>query len=110
VRHDAILQVTMLRPREEQEDWFNMFVLHQNRVDRGPKSFITEQMLPNFLNLVIWGHEHECRILPELIRPRCYVCQPGRFPENKYSWWYCGVDWEGWNFITAGTETNLVPL
>jgi len=70
-------KVTMLRPREEQEDWFNMFVLHQNRVDRGPKSFITEQMLPNFLNLVIWGHEHECRILPELIGPRCYVCQPG---------------------------------
>ena len=80
----------MLRPREEQEDWFNIFVLHQNRVDRGPKSFIAEQMLPYFLNLVIWGHEHECRILPEDISPkisgrrRC-ICQPGRFPENKYS-------------------------
>lgn len=86
VRHDVSLQVTMLRPREEQEDWFNLFVLHQNRVDRGPKSFIAEQMLPNFLNLVIWGHEHECRILPELIGPCRYICQPGRFPENKYSW------------------------
>lgn len=69
-------KVKMLRPREEQEDWFNIFVLHQNRVDRGPKSFIAEQMLPDFLNLVIWGHEHECIILPELIGRR-YICQPG---------------------------------
>jgi DNA repair exonuclease SbcCD nuclease subunit len=75
----------MLRPREEQEDWFNIFVLHQNRVDRGPKTFIAEDMLPDFLDLVIWGHEHECRIIPEQNgRHHFFVCQPGRFPENKY--------------------------
>lgn len=77
----------MLRPREEQEDWFNVFVLHQNRVDHGPKTYIAEDMLPDFLDFVIWGHEHECRILPEKSdRRRFFVCQPGRYLENKYSW------------------------
>ncbi|GFG28649.1 hypothetical protein Cfor_05677 [Coptotermes formosanus] len=71
-------KVTMLRPREEQEDWFNVFVLHQNRVDHGPKTYIAEDMLPDFLDFVIWGHEHECRILPEKSdRRRFFVCQPG---------------------------------
>uniref|UniRef100_A0A2Z5U614 Double-strand break repair protein n=1 Tax=Reticulitermes speratus TaxID=60591 RepID=A0A2Z5U614_9NEOP len=71
-------KVKMLRPREEQEDWFNIFVLHQNRADRGPKTFIAEDMLPDFLDLVVWGHEHECRIIPEQNgRHHFFVCQPG---------------------------------
>jgi double-strand break repair protein MRE11 len=76
----STLQVTVLRPRENQEEWCNVFVLHQNRVDRGPKNYIAEEMLPNFLDLVIWGHEHECKITPEW-NDRCqfYVCQPGRY-------------------------------
>jgi double-strand break repair protein MRE11 len=70
----------MLRPREDQEKWCSVFVLHQNRVDRGPKIYIAEEMLPDFLDLVIWGHEHECKITPEW-NDRCqfYVCQPGRY-------------------------------
>lgn len=71
-------RVTMLRPREDQEEWCSVFVLHQNRVDRGPKSYIAEEMLPDFLDLVIWGHEHECKITPEWNDQRqFYVCQPG---------------------------------
>ncbi|XP_069690636.1 double-strand break repair protein MRE11 isoform X2 [Periplaneta americana] len=70
--------VKMFRPRECQDEWLNVFVLHQNRVDRGIKRFITEEMLPDFLDLVIWGHEHECRIKPEWNdNRRFYVCQPG---------------------------------
>lgn len=44
------------------EDWFNIFVLHQNRVTRGQgaKNAIKENYLASFLDLVIWGHEHEC--------------------------------------------------
>ncbi|BDA49205.1 Double-strand break repair protein MRE11 [Coccomyxa sp. Obi] len=44
------------------EEWFNIFVLHQNRVTRGQgaKNAIKEDYLPSFLDLVIWGHEHEC--------------------------------------------------
>lgn len=85
-------QVKMFRPREDQEEWCNVFVLHQNRADRGPKSFIAEEMLPDFLDLVIWGHEHECRIVPEWNdNRRFFVCQPG---ENKSLWICWGVDQE----------------
>jgi hypothetical protein len=49
-------------PEYPAEDWFNIFVLHQNRVTRGQgaKNAIKEDYLPSFLDLVIWGHEHEC--------------------------------------------------
>lgn len=52
-------------PQYPNEDWFNIFVLHQNRVQRGQgaKNAIREDYLAPFLDLVIWGHEHEC--LPE---------------------------------------------
>lgn len=34
--------------------------------------------MPPFLNFIIWGHEHECRIDPELNpRQEFHVCQPG---------------------------------
>lgn len=64
-------QVSFVRPRDEGDgalwlrDAFNLFVLHQNRARRGPKSYIPEEFLDDFLDLVIWGHEHDCRIDPE---------------------------------------------
>ena len=40
--------------------------------------FLKEGFLPEFLDLVIWGHEHECRIRPEYNElQRFYVSQPG---------------------------------
>jgi double-strand break repair protein MRE11 len=65
------------------EQWFNMLMLHQNRHkgDRGGlmnKACIHEQMLPQFLDLVIWGHEHDCLVSPqESLRGEFYVVQPG---------------------------------
>ena len=43
-------------------DWFSIFVLHQNRVEHGygQKNAIKPEYLERFLDLVIWGHEHEC--------------------------------------------------
>lgn len=62
----------------EGEEWFHLMVLHQNRADRGPKNYLPEEALPEFLNLVIWGHEHDCRIEPEHnVKRDFYVCQPG---------------------------------
>ncbi|ALC39312.1 mre11 [Drosophila busckii] len=85
--HDARLarlfkdfQVTMNCPSEQQqdEDWFNLMVVHQNRADRGPKNYLPEELLPAFLHLVIWGHEHDCRIEPERNAARdFFVSQPG---------------------------------
>lgn len=61
----------------EGEDWFNILVLHQNRVARSVKNFIPESSLPDFMDLVIWGHEHDCRIMPEQIANGIHISQPG---------------------------------
>lgn len=54
-------KVEMLR--DEEHDWFNILVLHQNRAeDRGAGNFIKEDELPKFLDLVVWGHEHDCEL------------------------------------------------
>lgn len=58
-------KVRFIRPEEDADDeedgFFNIFVIHQNRhVGRGLKNSIDESWLPDWLNLVIWGHEHEC--------------------------------------------------
>ncbi|XP_053163566.1 double-strand break repair protein MRE11 isoform X2 [Hemicordylus capensis] len=71
-------QVTMLRPKEDEESWFNLFVIHQNRSKHGATNYIPEQFLDDFLDLVIWGHEHECKISPTRNEQQLfYVSQPG---------------------------------
>ncbi|NXW37534.1 MRE11 protein, partial [Phaetusa simplex] len=71
-------QVTMLRPKEDEDSWFNLFVIHQNRSKHGATNYIPEQFLDDFINLVVWGHEHECKITPSQNEQQCfYVSQPG---------------------------------
>ncbi|KAI1893974.1 hypothetical protein AGOR_G00129180 [Albula goreensis] len=71
-------QVTMLRPREDESSWFNLFVIHQNRSKHGATNYIPEQFLDDFLDLVVWGHEHECKIAPVRNEQQLfYVTQPG---------------------------------
>ncbi|XP_056184128.1 double-strand break repair protein MRE11 [Falco biarmicus] len=71
-------QVTMLRPREDEDSWFNLFVIHQNRSKHGATNYIPEQFLADFIDLVVWGHEHECKIAPsQNEQQRFYVTQPG---------------------------------
>ncbi|KAJ6839936.1 double-strand break repair protein MRE11 isoform X1 [Iris pallida] len=42
-----------IRPQDQDgcsvSDWFNILVLHQNR----------------FLDIIVWGHEHECLVDPQ---------------------------------------------
>ena len=62
------------------EDCFNMFVLHQNRPDkgRGASNCVKEEHLPDWLDLVMWGHEHECMISPfRSASDTYYITQPG---------------------------------
>ncbi|XP_059615257.1 double-strand break repair protein MRE11 [Phlebotomus argentipes] len=60
------------------EEWFNLLVLHQNHADRGRKKFIPEEALPRFLDLIIWGHEHDSHINPEQnLKMKFFVSQPG---------------------------------
>ncbi|KAM6933265.1 double-strand break repair protein MRE11 [Xenentodon cancila] len=71
-------QVSMLRPKEDQDEWFNLFTIHQNRSKHGPTNYIPEQFLDDFLDLVVWGHEHECLIAPSRNEQQLfYVTQPG---------------------------------
>eukprot|EP00070_Physeter_catodon_P006317 XP_007113581.1 double-strand break repair protein MRE11 isoform X3 [Physeter catodon] len=71
-------KVTMLRPKEDENSWFNLFVIHQNRSKHGNTNFIPEQFLDDFIDLVIWGHEHECKIAPTKNEQELfYVSQPG---------------------------------
>jgi len=55
-------QIKFLRP---QGDWFNILLLHQTK-ERGAgiglnkRQYIREKILPDFFNLIVWGHEHEC--------------------------------------------------
>jgi double-strand break repair protein MRE11 len=68
----------MLRPREFPDDWYNVLVLHQNHVERPPYNYIREEFLDGFLDLVIWGHEHECKIQPRVSAQQYHVMQPGQ--------------------------------
>lgn len=60
-------------------DWFNIFTLHQNRdLGRGSKNCVHESMIPEWMDLVVWGHEHECNIEPsESLVGTFRVTQPG---------------------------------
>ncbi|KAJ2713930.1 meiotic recombination, partial [Coemansia spiralis] len=70
--------MTMCQPAEDTGQWFNLMVLHQNRVAHGPKNHIPEHFLSSFLDLVVWGHEHQCQVDPEYNHQKTfYVSQPG---------------------------------
>ncbi|KAG1752076.1 Metallo-dependent phosphatase-like protein [Suillus lakei] len=70
-------RVRMYMPRDK-EDWFNVLVVHQNRVPHPPTPAVPEGLFDDCVDLVVWGHEHDCRIVPEPVAGRpYYVTQPG---------------------------------
>ncbi|XP_064488214.1 double-strand break repair protein MRE11-like [Ornithodoros turicata] len=69
-------KVCMARPVENTDDWFNLLVVHQNRNRHTATDYLPEEFLPDFVDLVVWGHEHECLIDPEW-NGRYHVTQPG---------------------------------
>jgi len=53
-------------------------VIHQNRSQHSQKNFVDESMLDSFLDLVVWGHEHESHMLPQANSIMQFsVIQPG---------------------------------
>lgn len=95
---------------ETADRWFNVMVLHQNRADRGPKNFVPERVLPQFIDLFIWGHEHDCRIVPERnTEHKFHVSQPGSsvatsLAEGESLQKHCGL------LLVHGTEFKLEPI
>ncbi|KAF8635559.1 hypothetical protein AX15_000209 [Amanita polypyramis BW_CC] len=70
-------RVRMYMPRDK-DKWFNILLLHQNRVNHGPQNSVPEGMFDDNIDLVVWGHEHDCRIVPEPVAGKpYYITQPG---------------------------------
>ncbi|KAG8823390.1 meiotic recombination [Serendipita sp. 400] len=70
-------KIKMFTPQDK-DDWFNILMLHQNRVKRGAMESVPEGMFDDMIDLVIWGHEHDCRIEPEPVAgKRYFISQPG---------------------------------
>ncbi|KAK9472480.1 Mre11 DNA-binding presumed domain-containing protein [Dipodascopsis tothii] len=74
--------VKFLRPAREQfsstDEWFNLMAVHQNHHAHTNTNYLPEEFLPSFLDLVIWGHEHECLMDPQMNAEREFsVIQPG---------------------------------
>lgn len=66
------------RPSTQMGDWYNVICVHQNHHAYTETSHLPENFLPDFLDLVIWGHEHECDIEPKLNPEMNFkVMQPG---------------------------------
>ncbi|ODV63345.1 MRX complex nuclease subunit, partial [Ascoidea rubescens DSM 1968] len=52
--------VKFLTPTIRSNEWFNLMCVHQNHFAHVNTAYLPEEFLPKFLDLVIWGHEHEC--------------------------------------------------
>jgi len=70
--------VKFFKPKVQQSDWFNIMAVHQNHHAHSETGYLPENFLPEFLDLVVWGHEHECEIDPRY-NPETFfhVMQPG---------------------------------
>ena len=71
-------KVKFYQPRTQKDDWFNLLSVHQNHHAYTDTGYLPENFLPGFMDLVIWGHEHECLIDPTM-NPEMgfHVMQPG---------------------------------
>jgi double-strand break repair protein MRE11 len=70
--------VKFYKPGVQQKDWFNLMAVHQNHHAHNETGYLPENFLPDFMDLVVWGHEHECLIDPRF-NPEMnfHVMQPG---------------------------------
>ncbi len=67
-------KVTFLRPENRQNEYFSLMCVHQNRYSHTQKGYLPENFLQNFLDLVVWGHEHECLIDPRHNDEQDFLC------------------------------------
>lgn len=71
-------KVKWFRPGTQTGEWFNLLAVHQNHHAHTATSHLPENVLPDWLDLIVWGHEHECLIDPAK-NPETgfHVMQPG---------------------------------
>lgn len=70
--------VNFVKPQTGDDNCFNLLAVHQNHVAHTSTSYLPETFLPDFLDFVVWGHEHDC-IAEPIKNPHTgfYVLQPG---------------------------------
>ncbi|PBP20731.1 DNA repair protein [Diplocarpon rosae] len=70
--------VTFFQPDIQSKEWFHLMAVHQNHHAHTETSYLPENKLPDFLDMIVWGHEHECLIDPIYNNEMgFYVMQPG---------------------------------
>ncbi|TAQ88623.1 hypothetical protein B7494_g3072 [Chlorociboria aeruginascens] len=70
--------VKFFKPGVQQTDWFNLMAVHQNHHGHTETGYLPENFLPDFMDLIVWGHEHECLIDPrQNPEMQFHVMQPG---------------------------------
>ncbi|KAJ5083341.1 Double-strand break repair protein mus-23 [Penicillium angulare] len=71
-------KVKFFQPSVQKNDWFNLMSVHQNHHAYTETGYLPENFLPTFMDMVVWGHEHECLINPRLNPDmNFHVMQPG---------------------------------
>ncbi|TIA53536.1 DNA repair exonuclease [Aureobasidium pullulans] len=71
-------KVKFFQPGTQTGEWFNLMSVHQNHHAYTETGYLPENFLPSFMDLVIWGHEHECLINPRYNPEQTFhVMQPG---------------------------------
>ncbi|KAK3638884.1 meiotic recombination [Elasticomyces elasticus] len=71
-------KVKFFQPGTQKEDWFNLMSVHQNHHAHTETAYLPEKFLPSFMDLIVWGHEHECLIEPRTNPEQGFrVMQPG---------------------------------
>jgi len=71
-------KVKWFQPNRQMGDWFNLLTVHQNHHAHTATSYLPENVLPTYMDLVVWGHEHECLIDPRQNHETGFhVMQPG---------------------------------
>jgi len=70
-------RVTQIEGRKE-TDASSFSFSSLRRVAHNKNEFVPEDMFDDSTDLVIWGHEHDCRIVPEAVAEKDYwISQPG---------------------------------
>ena len=77
------LNLVIFQEPEIEAKVFNILVVHQNRfkghgMGAAARNCIMDSVFPKFIDVIIWGHEHDSFIEPRTIENKiCYIYQPG---------------------------------
>ena len=84
-------KIKFIPPKENPESYYHILMIHQNRYNRSKKGTVTNStdpsLFPSYINLIIWGHEHENIKFPKATSysKTQYIYQAGSSVATSYS-------------------------